>query len=171
MIEKIKPCAIEEIKSLGNYLVNKSYVQNIGKSLLEGQSILKAGKISSLRTLGSLKTMTGFIDNSAITGPNRPIQPTSEFRGEKKYLVKEILPSLQGRELNDGGHIQTIEKYMKMFAKGDHIDMIVSSVEYNNDFMLIDGNKRSVAYYETMKSHNIDNIDFTIYIIPINNQN
>jgi hypothetical protein len=170
MIHEIRPCTVDEITELGNYLANNSWVKQIGRAILEGRAGVKIGKVGTLNELGNLKTMTGFIDDSAITGSNRPLQPTSEFKGEKKYLVKEVLPSLQGKDINDGSHIQTIEKYISMFAKGDKIQMILSALEYKGDFMLVDGNKRSVAYYETTNFKGIKDIDLKIHVIPIGDQ-
>jgi len=164
MIKELEMCENFVVKNHGSYLLG-SNVKKYGSDLLQGHAVLKNGVIDSLTTLGNLKTYTGVIPECAITGPNIPIEPQHEFNRDRKYLVKEQLPFMGYADIDDGGHIETIKDYMKKLENNEQLDMIITVLKQIDDFILVDGNKRTVAFYEYSKKREIKNINYQIYIL------
>ena len=166
MVEDLKYCDKNETDNIANYLLNSS-VPTCGEALLRGQMILSKGIIKSLEDLGNFKTLTGEIPESAITGSKRPTPPKNKFDGEKKYLVNEQIPFMDGTDINDGGHIQKIKTYISQMGTKDQPKFIITAIHKDNDYMFVDGNKRSIAFYEYSKKREISDIDYQIYILEL----
>ena len=80
-------CNSEEIDFIASYLRSTS-VSQLGVELANGKYILKKIIIDTVSDLGSLVTLTGVIPDICVIGRKKPIAPTTDIVGEKKYLVK-----------------------------------------------------------------------------------
>lgn len=137
MVEQIEPCSLSELKAQIAYL-EKTPVACIAQLLETGQCQLSKGVVRSLAVLGSLKTEFGQL--GTLTPP-----PAS---GEPKFRVAQVLPAL--RQLPDGGDLRNrIEMFLRM-NEAD-IDYNVTIMRIGPDFIVKDGNARTIAYYERRK--------------------
>jgi hypothetical protein len=154
MIEDLKHCSEREVNKQISYL-SRTPVRGIAALLGNGQCNLKRGTIRSLRYLGNLKTEFGEID--------RLIPPTTD--GEKKFRVSEVVSTLIANpDVNDDGLLLFIESFIKKDRKGE-VEYNVTIFDYDSEFIIKDGNKRLIAFYENRKNSGNDIIEFPVYVV------
>jgi len=151
MIADIKLCTASELADQIRYL-SPTPVSDIAKLLQSGQCRLSQGVIRSLADLGALKTEFGAIG---------PLTPPA-MQGEKKFRVREILSLLHA---NPGIDVDLHTK-IDAFLQDDegNIDYNVTVMRLNNDLIIKDGNKRSIAFYERRRG-STEQIDYPVFLV------
>lgn len=113
------------------------------------------GIVCSLQHLGGLKTEFGQIGRLV----------PEQGAGEKKFLVSEIVPLLRANPtVSDGGLLRRIEAIMDSEARNE-IDFNITALQWNDEIILKDGNKRTIAFYENRKNSNQVEINYGIYFV------
>lgn len=154
MIENIKLCSMSEKKLQIEYL-EQTPVAVIATLLRMEKCSLKKGVVRSLKHLGSFKTEFGQIGN---------LEPRV-VTGEKKFLVYELVPLLrQNPGISDGGLLNKIEEFIKK-DQGCEIEFNITVFHINGEYIIKDGNKRTIAFYERRKDSKQDNISFSVYLV------
>lgn len=132
-------------------------VADIASLLLNSHCVLKKGNIRSLRYLGNLKTEFGAI------GPLFP----SAHEGEKKFRVSEMAPVLIANpEVEDNGLLQAIEKLMAKDERGE-VSYNVTILDCGAEYLIKDGNKRTIAFFENKRAAGIDNILYPVFVVSV----
>lgn len=153
MIADLVECSESETQDQIGYLAGTT-VQGIAYLLQSGQCTLKKGVVHSLNYLGNLKTEFGKIDGLI----------PSATEGEKKFRVSEIVPMLKANPIvNDDGLLDGIEGFIEKdrLAEVEYNAMIF---DFGNEFIIKDGNKRTIAFYENRKDSDKDVIEYPVYI-------
>ena len=154
MIHDIEDCVPEEVQCQIAYLA-QTPVRGIASLLERGQCTLKKGVIRSLKYLGGLKTEFGAIG---------PLIPSAE-EGEKKFLVSEIVPILKANpEVEDNGLLVAIEDFIAKDKRGE-VTYNVTIFDNGYEYIIKDGDKRSIAFYENNKTFNGDIIDYPVFVV------
>lgn len=158
ILENIIECEPEEIASQISYL-DSTPVSGIAQLLRSGKCILSKGFITSLQALGFLKTEFGQIGT---------LIPSS-ITGQKKFIVSEIVPVLRANPgAKDDGLLRTIEALIEKEAN-DEVDFNVTLFKMNEEYIIKDGNKRTVSFYENRRHLKQDKIRYEVYLVkPIN---
>ncbi len=146
-------CGIQEKQNLIRYLENTP-ISGLVNGLRSGVFVLKKGNIISLEYLGSLKTEYG--DLGGII--------SREIIKRSKFLVSEVMAILKRPDCSDEKSLDSIEFFIKK-NEAEECEYIISIFHDKTDYIIKDGNKRAVAFYEKRKAINKDNITFPIYII------
>ncbi|MES9838687.1 MAG: hypothetical protein AB2653_09440 [Candidatus Thiodiazotropha endolucinida] len=155
MIHDIEDCVPEEVQYQITYLA-KTPVRGIASLLLSGRCTLKKGVIRSLKYLGGLKTEFGEIG---------PLIPSAK-EGEKKFLVSEIVPILKANpEVEDNGLLVAIEDFMAKDKRGEVTYNNITIFDIGQEYIIKDGDKRSIAFYENNKTHNSDIVDYPVFVV------
>jgi len=156
MIEDLRECSEREVNEQINYLENTP-VRGIADLLRSGQCKLKRGTVRSLRCLGNLKTEFGEIGTLIPT--------TTE--GEKKFRVLEVVPILRANpDVNDGGLLRAIETFIEKDLVGE-VEYNVTIFDYGSEYMVKDGDKRSIAFYENRRGSESDVIEYPVYVVSL----
>lgn len=162
MITYIENCGIRETEELICYL-EKTPVKELANLLRSKNYELKKGNITSIEDIGSLKTKFGELGE---------IQSIEVFNRDK-FLVKEVIPILMRTENHSNKYAQKALNEIKEFIikdKADELEYKISIFqEVNAGYVIEDGNKRSIAFYERRKT-NEKNISFPIYLIDRSDQ-
>jgi hypothetical protein len=154
MIHNIKNCVQDEVRDQIAYLANTP-VRGIASLLQREQYVLKKGVIRSLNYLGGLKTEFGEIG---------PLIPGAE-EGEKKFLVSELVPVLKEHpEVEDNGLLKEIEEFMAKDKRGE-VSYNVTIFDFGSEYIIKDGDKRSIAFYENNRTSGSDTIDYPVFIV------
>jgi hypothetical protein len=154
MIHDIKECVSKEVQSQIAYLA-QTPVRGIASLLRSGQCMLSKGVIRSLNYLGELKTEFGQIG---------PLIPSAE-EGEKKFRVSEIVPILKANpKVQDNGLLVAIEEFMAKDKRGE-VSYNVTIFDTGSEYIIKDGDKRSIAFYENNKTFNSDIIDYPVFVV------
>jgi len=153
MIEDLEECSEREIQDQIAYLEGTP-VRGIADLLRNGQCTLKKGVVRSLNRLGNLKTEFGEI------GTLIP----SATEGDKKFRVSEVVPTLRTNpNVDDGGLLAEIEDFIEKDRLGK-VEYNVTIFDFGNEFIMKDGNKRTIAFYENRKDSGIDYIEYHVYL-------
>ncbi|MCG7895319.1 MAG: hypothetical protein JAZ12_12780 [Candidatus Thiodiazotropha taylori] len=154
MIHDIKECVPEEVQSQITYLA-QTPVRSIASLLRSGQYRLNKGVIRSLNFLGDLKTEFGQIG---------PLVPSTE-EGEKKFRVLEIVPILKANpQVEDNGLLVAIEEFMAK-DKRREVYYNITIFDTGSEYIIKDGNKRSISFYENNKTFNSDIINYPVFVV------
>ena len=147
-------CSPEEIEWLRAYLAeNAKPVWLYVCGLIREDPRITKGGVSGTKEIGELKTVWSTLGNI----PN-----------SRKFFVREVIHILQDRQNENHNkaeeHLQKIEDYMKLLDKGE-LQLIITLEESKNDLMILDGNTRTVAYFEYgMKRGHLHQI-LPVYVI------
>lgn len=154
VIADIENCSAEEIQKQIAYLA-KTPVRGIAELLRSAKCTLKKGIVRSLIYLGGLKTEFGQVG---------PLIPSAED-GEQKFRVSEILPILRANPgVDDGGLLRAIEVFIEKDRRGE-VEYNVTIFNFGNEFVIKDGDKRTIAFYENRKGLGSDAIEFPVFIV------
>jgi len=153
IVHNLTECNQEEIRNQIEYL-SATPVCGIAKLLYEQKCGLKKGFIRSIKTLGNVKTEFGRIG---------PLLPASRG-GEIKFKVSELVPILRTNpNVNDNGLLNSIDKMIELEKHGN-IEFNITLFYMNGEYIIKDGNKRTIAFYENRKYLSKDNINYEAYI-------
>jgi hypothetical protein len=83
--------------------------------------------------------------------------------GRVTFTVSEVLPLLRGRRSADPGMLHSIEAFMGGDAAGT-VEYNVTILRSRDKLMLVDGNKRTIAFYERRRGGE-DMIEYPIFVI------
>lgn len=157
-------CDENESLGIAQYLLGTS-VAKLGRGLERGELVLRKIVISTAVELGELITLTGEIPEDKVLGGIKPVPPTTFVNGGLKYRVREQLEAMEGADIDDGGHLETIKRYIDRLEAKEPLDMIAIAVQEDEGYMLVDGNKRAIAYYEICKNGAVNGIDYPVYVL------
>jgi len=110
-------------------------------------------QISSLKELGRLRTIFG--DLGGIR--------SSSKGSAQKFTVSRVLPALKKPACTDKEGLESIRRFMDNL---DEFPFLVTIVKDQVNYMIVDGDKHAVAFYEhSRKIPNEDEIDFRAFLI------
>jgi len=155
VVDNIIGCSIDEIQTQIQYLA-QTPVAGIARLLWKQQAVLKKGIIQSLRCLGTLKTEFGEMARSVP-------QATS---GERKFRVAELLDLLNGPDCPDNALLSGVKNFISMDARGEVI-YNVTLLFRAGEYLIKDGNKRTMAFYSRRRESREDRIYFPVYIVEV----
>ncbi|HLQ33696.1 MAG TPA: hypothetical protein VK457_13500 [Chloroflexota bacterium] len=153
MISEVRECWPEEVRSHLLYLLYTPVCQ-YACSITRGGYGLRRAVINSISYLGSLPTIfqnLGTADASTIVG-------------HSPFLVKDVMPVLQGSNHPDDSALLSIQQFMAMEAEGT-LDLIVTLLKSDAGYVILDGNKRVVAFYEQRKQQKSDGTALPVFVI------
>lgn len=153
MIEDLRVCSEKELREQIVYLEHTP-VRGIADLLIEKQCSLNKGVVRSLKYLGNLKTEFGEIGTLI---PN-----TTE--DEKKFRVSEVMPILRANPKIDYDLLDAIETLIQQDRAGN-IVYNVTVFGVGNEYIVKDGDKRTIAFYENRKSSESDVIKYPVYVV------
>lgn len=154
MIDDIKGCTLEEIQNQIDYLA-QTPVSGIASLLHSSQCTLRKGVIRSLRYLGNLKTEFG---------PIGPLLPEAE-EGQAKFRVSEIVAILRANpEVENNGLLEAVEEFMIKDKRGE-VSYNITIFDFETEYIIKDGDKRAVAFYENNKTAGSDTIEFPVFVV------
>lgn len=150
----ITPCEVSEVKEQIDYLRNTP-VKRLSDLLKQGKLQLGFTFINSIEALGTIKTEFGPIDI---------LMPQSNS-GDKKFLVSEIYFALCSKpDIDDAGLLQAIEE-IRIAESNNEIEFNVTALLQNNELVIKDGNKRTIAFYENRRINNHKKINFKLFVV------
>jgi hypothetical protein len=132
-------CSEGEKQSHIQYLM-KTPVSGIVTKIEEG-ALLSKGEIQSRDVLGSLTTIFSDLGNILA----------SQRHDESKFLVRQVLPALRDSSCNDKDTLRKVECYRKLYEAKSLI-VKITICEDGDSCMIIDGNKRASAIYNSCLS-------------------
>lgn len=153
MITDIMICGIQETQNHIRYL-EQTPVRELADLLRSKHYVLKKGNITSLNYLGSLKTEFGELGG---------IKSMKVF-DRNKFLVSEVMTILRRSDCSDKISLQSIEYFTKIDGE-NKLELKITIFNDGTDYIIKDGNKRAVAFYERRININKNNIIFPIYLI------
>jgi len=149
----ITPCEAGELKQQINYLKNTP-VKGLSDLLKQGELQLGYTFINSIDALGALKTEFGAIDTLAPQSCN----------GEKKFLVSDIYSALcSNPSIDDGGLLQSIEE-IRIAESNNEVEFNITALFQNNELVIKDGNKRTIAFYENRRNSHPLKMNFKLFV-------
>ncbi len=74
------------------------------------------------------------------------------------------MPVLQGSNHPDDSALLSIQQFMAMEAEGT-LDLIVTLLKSDAGYVILDGNKRVVAFYEQRKQQKSDGTALPVFVI------
>jgi hypothetical protein len=155
IIKNIQACNAKEIESQIQYL-KSTPVSHIAGELRRNKLSLSKGIIDSVAILGSLQTIFGKLGTlSPANGAPR-----------NRFLVSEIFPLLTGHPKADPVTLQSLVGLMRSDAIG-RVEYRVTILRRDDDLTIIDGNKRTVAYYERRKA-DTRQISYPVFVVHQN---
>jgi hypothetical protein len=154
MIEDLKKCSkIEENEQIA--YIAETPVRGIAELLINRQFRLQKGIIRSLKYLGNMKTEFGVI--------GRLIPPATD--GANKFRVSEVVPTLLSNpDENDDGLLHAIESFIETDQRNE-VEYNVTIFYNGSEYIIKDGDKRSVAFYENRINSNNDSIEYPVYVV------
>lgn len=155
MITDIVVCEPQETQDHIRHL-KQTPVSGLAGLLLSKKYILKKGKIISLEYLSSLKTEFGEL--GGIT--------SREVFGRNKFLVSEVMTILKRSDCSDKTSLRSIEYFIKR-DEANELEFKITIFHDNTDYIIKDGDKRAIAFYERRKKISGNNITFPIYLIDL----
>ncbi len=153
MIVDVIICNTQATQNHIRYL-ERTPVKKLVNLLRFGGYTLKKGNIVSLKYLGSLKTEFGELGGIK----------SLEVFGRNKFLVKEVMTILKSPNCSDSESLSSIEYFMKRDETGK-LEYKITIFRENTDYIIKDGNKSAVAFYERRKKIIGNNIFFPVYFI------
>lgn len=154
MIDDLRVCLNSEVADQIAYLENTP-VRGIANLLKRKQCNLYQGSICSLKALGNMKTEFG--DIGRLT--------PSATEGQKKFRVSEVVPILRANpDVDDRGLLKAIDTFIQKDRVGE-IDYNVTIFNLENEYIIKDGDKRTIAFYENRKSSKYGDIEYPVYVV------
>src|SRR2546425_5729145 len=154
IVEKLQPCLVTEAQDQIHYLEGTP-VWSIATLLRQGRCRLSKGVMCSIADLGSLKTEFGQIGPFAA-----PAQ-----QGEKKFRVSEVIPILETNPGADDKMLARIREFIEKDERGE-VSYNLTLMRCERDFVVKDGNKRAIAFYERRKVA-ADPIELPVFVVEI----
>ena len=158
MIAKTVDCTVNEVHEHIGYL-RGTPVCGLAGGLSRQEYILKKAEIDSVSYLGSMRTEFGQLG---------PFTSAALF-GADKFLVRQVLSTLRDIQSPDVGSAQTlegIERFMAMNASGMlEAKLRITVLVEDAGYIIKDGCKRAVAFYEKWRSLESDGTVFPIYLL------
>jgi len=155
VISDLEDCSETEIQQQIRYL-HETPVREIGAPLQTRKWVLKRGSIRTLAALGALKTEFGQIG---------PLIPTASD-GERKFRIAEIVPLLRSNSGVDDELLRTIEGLVDKDSRGE-VTYNVMVLLQGSEYIVKDGNKRAIAFYERRRESTTHLIDFPVFVVQI----
>lgn len=149
MLTDLHRCSADEVARQATYLA-ATPVSDVAAALLSGRAHLSRASVRSLRDLGSLETIFGSL------GHARP-RP-----GQDRFRVKDILQVLESSQA-DPKMLRDIKGFMASDANGA-VEYNITILRSSTRLTLIDGNKRSVAFFERRRGTEPP-IDFAVWVV------
>lgn len=151
MIKDVVACTPEEKRRLSEHL-ETSNVYYYAPHVKDGRIPAFTGFIKSLSDLGSLPSFFHKRD----WGVDEPCT----------FLVGEVAPLMMGPRCPDPTFMPKVREFMDTIESGK-MEFIVTIEKKNNCLMVVDGNKRTIAYFELMKQMGKENINYQIYLLQL----
>ena len=86
-----------------------------------------------------------------------------------KFLVAELLPVHRtNSDVDDGGLLQKIEALVEP-VRSASVEMNITILCTQSGYLVKDGNKRTVAFYEIGLKSGTDAISFPVFVLTPNN--
>jgi len=118
---------------------------------------VRKGLVSSISELGNMQTLW-----SSLGG----VQCNEVFKSDK-FRVRDAFKVLNDPACADVESLKTVQKYIHDIHD---ISMLITVIlEDNGEYRIFDGNKRAVAYYETMKAQQNPKIRLKIFLLQTKN--
>jgi hypothetical protein len=155
MFEKRKTCSRDETAAQIRYL-SATPVKGIAELLKAGHCRLCRGNVTSLATLGALKTEFGQIGSHVC----------SRSEGQEKFLVGEVLPLLREDPNADPAMLASIEAFIVSHNQG-RVEYNITLFQIGSEFIVKDGNKRTIAYH-ALQQGGKDRIVYPVFIVEPN---
>ena len=137
-IVNLQLCASAEKQEHINYLRQPPAPVSWVADMLEAGTPLYKGVIRSRQVVGSLVTI--FAELEGVSCLQR--------HGTERFLVSQVLPTLRDPRCTDRDALAKVECYMKLDSKGS-LEIKVTICERGANRMIVDGNKRAAACYES----------------------
>lgn len=153
MISDLKNCLEAEIQQQLRYL-DETPVGRIAELIRAGKCVLRRGKVRALAELGELKTEFGQIG---------PLVPAA-LDGARKFRIAEIVPLLRGNPGADDALMRKIEGFVEKDGRGE-VSYNVTILLQGSEFIVKDGNKRAIAFYERRRESMSHPIEFPVFIV------
>ena len=165
MITWMYDCTPEEIGDHIAYLGSQDGWGECLANVLRGARALRRADIESVCYLGSM--LTAFSELGSEGGS--PFK-SAVLYGRPKFRVCEVLPTLQRVQPLEGNSRRTLER-IEFFKAEDAQGELqgeklrVTVVIHGGEYVIKDGCKRAVAFYEGRKSLKSDSTVFPIWVI------
>ena len=133
--------------------LHKTPVRWVSNHIGKETRVFKA-KINSLPDIGGLETIWGHLGG------------VFSFReyGHSRFQVSEVLATLRNPQCRDSSLLHRIENFIRLIAKGyKNFNVILGKI--GNNYIILDGNKRTVAYYEYAREKGITDLNLPVYIV------
>jgi hypothetical protein len=144
-------CTPEQVTAQARYLANTP-VSNIAELVASGQARLWSAKIQSLLELGAIETIFGNVGTLKPPGAAR------------RFRVSEVRDVLEKHGLADPRMRADIDSFMASDAEGQ-VDYNVTIVRSAGELVIVDGNKRTIAFFERRRNAGSDRIDFPAFVV------
>ena len=152
MIIEEKPCSLEKVQWLYDYLMGTSVSESVKTMFRTFNIMVYSGKITSLKELGGCQTLW-----SNLGG----------FQRKTKYKVQESYEGLKRGRYFDERSMRNwlkVNEYIELLDKED-LEMVISAAKIHVGFAFIDGNKRTTAFHEYHRRKGREEIDFSFYLL------
>jgi hypothetical protein len=80
------------------------------------------------------------------------------------FLVSDVLATLRRSDSPDGEVLHSIERFIAMEAAGS-LDLVVTLAQMDGRYIIADGNKRAMAYYESRRGQGSDAIALPVFLV------
>ncbi len=149
MIKDIVVCSPEERHWLSVYLKNSNAL-NFARRILEGNVSVHKGFIRSLYDLSSLHSAFGKQD----WGMDEP----------GKFLISEVYPLMVSPSCPDVSFLAKVQEYMGKI-KSNQMEFVITILKRGRHLMVVDGNKRTIAYFEIIKQVENKIINYPVFLL------
>ena len=147
-----KPCDFIEAKKLYNYLLGTPVANMVTQLFNDYNAQVYKAQIQTQHELGATLCIW-----SNLGG----------VRKEPKYKIQEAYSALEKTKNVDQQSIYNwmcVNEYIRLIGQGS-LELIITAVNTNHGYMIIDGNKRATAFYEYHRIQGKESIDFPLYIL------
>jgi hypothetical protein len=143
---------LEEVESLKKFLL-QTPVRWVIHNVENGARVSK-GEIQGLSVIGNLRTIWSNLGE---------VYSIKEHNSEK-FIVNQVVDALSKSQNKDAKvDLKIIKEFINQLAKGQ-LKLTVTLKETGNDFMILDGNKSTTAYFEYCKRRG-ENASLPVFII------
>ena len=134
--------------------MHETPVRGIGALVRARKCVLKRGSLRTLAALAALKTEFGQIG---------PFVPRASD-GERKFRIAEIVPLLRSNPGADDELLRRIEGFVEKDSRGE-VRYNVTILLQGSEYIVKDGNKRTIAFYERRRESMTHLIEFPVFVV------
>jgi len=118
------------------------------------------------KIIGSAEVSKGYIvKRSELGAANTIWRNLGGIQSEDYYRVDQVVGVVrENRNKDNDKLLNIINEYKKMLALND-IELIITIFEVDKEHVIVDGCKRSVAFYEYKTQQHVENIRYPVYVV------